>query len=453
VRVIGNPTTRQTGGRIVVNRATNTLLFYMANPEEQGQLLAILRSIDRPAKSAMIEVTVAEVRTGDKFDLGIEWSAGSVQLGNGRVTGGTLGGNVISNADGLNLSFLNGAGAVRAKLNALASDNRARILSSPRVMARNGETATIQVGEEVPIITTQQSSTVAGTTGAAVPSVLQQIQYKQTGVMLRVKPVIYAGNRIEIEVQQEVSSAAETKTGVNNTPTFSTRKVETKLSIRDGATVALGGLISQSQSGGKGGVPFLKDLPLAGQLFRADTATNSQTELIVLITPYVVDTDEAAEQITRAMRAQLGSWAETRAVEGLRPRPASAPEATTLRPGAAAPPLPAAALQSGQDPAAAHPASQVDTATAAQTVATTPGAVGGAPKPEPTALKIELPPGGRPVTDPALLEEFRRAAGVGSLAPAAVPTPVAPSRVAAPAPRRVTPPAKPASAPSNSLNR
>jgi general secretion pathway protein D len=220
-RVIGATVNKQTGGRIVVNAATNTLIIYTSNADDQAQLLGVLKSIDRPAKSALIEVTVAEVRTGDKQDLGIEWGTGPRSLGDGTVSGGTLGGSVIANSSGLNLSFLNSAGVVRAKLNALASDSRARILSSPRIMARNGESATIQVGEEVPIITSQQTSATTAPIGGA-PAILQQIQYKNTGVQLKVKPIIYAGNRVEIDVQQEVSSAGETKTGVNNTPTFST---------------------------------------------------------------------------------------------------------------------------------------------------------------------------------------------------------------------------------------
>ena len=426
-RVIGAPTNRQTGGRIVVNPATNTLIIYTANPEDQAQLLGVLRSIDRPAKSALIEVTVAEVRTGDKQDLGIEWGMGPRSVGDGTVSGGTLGGSVISNTGGLNLSFLNSAGVVRAKLNALASDSRARILSSPRIMARNGEAATIQVGEEVPIITSQQTTSATATTGTTTtPTILQQIQYKNTGVLLKVKPIIYAGNRVEIDVQQEVSSAGETKTGVNNTPTFTTRKIDTKLSIRDGATVALGGLISSSQTGGAGGVPLLKDIPLAGQLFRADTQKNDQTELIVLITPYVVDNDMVADQVTQAMRAQLGEWAKTVPAAKTLERPAERSSYVDVmqapgdvggasRPATVVGPGGAASAPSGSTrpmDAALGPTSPPHSVRAAE-----PSLSSGRGSEEPAVTapgadalpRIVMPPGGRPVTDPVLLEEVRRA--------------------------------------------
>ena len=404
VRVIGAPPPRQ-GGRFVVNAATNTLIFNTQNPDDYAQLLGIMKSLDKPAKSALIEVMVAEVRLGDSSQLGIEWNFGPDAAGSGSVQGGTSGGLGLGTG-GLALSYLNSAGQVRAKLNALASDNRARIISTPRVMARNGEAATIQVGQEVPIITSQQSASTGGTTAGGSGVILQTIQYRSTGVILRVKPIIFAG-RVELDVQQEVSSAAATATGVNVSPTFSTRKVDTKLSIRDGATVALGGLISRTETAGKTGVPLLKDLPFLGQFFRNDTSTGDQTELIILITPYVVENDLVAEQVTQAMRSQLGAWAQPGAAApagsaGQRlpapwpvpqneavaaPEPAPAPAAETVLPRAVAPVAP---------PPAAPP---------------TPPPAFNAPRPEAQAV-----PTGRPVTDPVLLEALRQASRAGGAA-------------------------------------
>jgi len=135
------------------------------------------------------------------------------------------------------------------------------------------------------------------------------VQYRSTGVILRVKPVIHAGDRIELEVSQEVSAAASTTTGVSTSPTISTRKIDTKLTLKDGATVLLGGLMSSNQSKNEGGVPLLKDIPGIGQLFRVDGETNDNTELIVLITPYIISDDKDAEAITDAFRSRLGGWA------------------------------------------------------------------------------------------------------------------------------------------------
>lgn len=384
--VIGAP--RQPA-RIVVNPATNTLIVHSQNADDYGQLLSLMRTLDRPVKSAMIEVTVAEVRVGDKAQLGLEWSMGPRSFGDGSITGGTSGGLSLGTG-GLSLSYLNAAGIVRAKLNALASENKARILSTPRVMARNGETATIQVGQEVPIVTSQQSTSAATATTPNVTGVLQTIQYKSTGVILKVKPIIFAG-RVELDVQQEVSSAAATNTGVNVSPTFSTRKIDTKVSIRDGATVALGGLISRTENRGNSGIPLLKDLPFAGALFRTDTNDSDETELIILITPYVVENDLVAEQVTQALRGQIGAWAQPTGGE----RPAKL---------VVQPPPPAAAAQPAN--------TELTPLTApveppAKSAASEPARATQAPAPAGPRLPVP-PPGGRPVTDPTVLEELRR---------------------------------------------
>lgn len=393
--VIGAP---KQPARVVVNPATNTLIVSTTNADDYGQLLGLMRALDKPAKSAMIEVTVAEVKVGDSDQLGIEWSGGKDVGGGASVRGGTAGG-VALGTGGLTLSYLNHLGVVRAKLNALASQNKARILSTPRVMARNGEAATIQVGQEVPIITSQQTTnaTTVGT-GGTNTGVLQTIQYRSTGVILKVKPIIFAG-RVELDVQQEVSSAASTSTGVNVSPTFSTRRVDTKVSIRDGATVALGGLISRTESKGNTGVPLLKDVPVVGQLFRTNNSSLDETELIILITPYVVENDLVADQVTQALRGQLGGWAQT--------APSTLPLVEKMREAAPTP------LQLAPQPAASSPSPSPSPSVAPLPTPEAPTVV---PKAEP-ATPAGLPPGvklpagvdgGKAVTDPAILEEVRR---------------------------------------------
>jgi len=294
----------RTPTRVVVNRATNSLIL-QGNAEEYTRWVGLLQELDRPAKTALIEVTVAEVNLTKNESLGVEW------LFNGRnhtVTGGTLGGLGLETG-GLTVTWLKSLTDARAVLNALASDKKAKILSSPRIMARNGEQATITVGQDVPIITSQQST--SSTTVGTGTGILQTVQYRNTGVILKVRPIIHSGDRVEVEVSQEVSSADTTKTGVNISPTFSTRKIDTKLPMRDGATVLLGGLMSENNSVSDTGVPLLKDIPIAGQLFKTKTDAVVKTELIVLITPYVIRDDMDAQSITDAFRNRLGAWAQT----------------------------------------------------------------------------------------------------------------------------------------------
>jgi general secretion pathway protein D len=293
---------------VVVDRSTNVLIFQGA-PEDYAQIRTLLAALDRPSRAALIEVTVAEIQLTDRMQFGVEWSLRDTFSNGSQYTAGTVGGLGIGTS-GFTYRLLDSAAQVRAVINALASDNRASILSSPRVMARNGETATIQVGQEVPIVTSQQSS-LAGTGAVPTTGVLQTIQYRNTGVILRVKPVVHSSDQIDLDVIQEVSSAEATTTGVNVSPTFGTRKVETKLTLRNGSTVMLAGLISKNSSIGDIGIPGLKDIPVLGQLFRTDTHTSNKTELIVLITPYVISDDHDARAVTDAFRNMLGPWATT----------------------------------------------------------------------------------------------------------------------------------------------
>ena len=309
------PTSALKTSRVIVNAATNTLIF-QGVVDNRAQLLSLLQELDKPARAALIEVTVAEVTLDNTTQMGVEWAL--VNSG-ANVVGGTLSGIALGGANlvtgglgigskGLTVAQLGGAGDLRALLNMLATSSKANVLSSPRILARSGETASIQVGSEIPTINQQQTNAATGGTG-----VLQSVQYRKTGIILNVKPIIYAGDRIDLDVTQEVSDS--TKVGAAGSPIIDTRKVETKLSLKDGSPVLLGGLISQNNSRTETGIPFLKDIPIAGQLFRTNTDNNRKTELLILITPYIVADDHDATEITDAFRNQLGEWARPKPVE------------------------------------------------------------------------------------------------------------------------------------------
>lgn len=414
------------GGRVVVNNATNTLIIKGSNAEEQQQIRQLLRELDRPAKSAMIEVVVAEMSVGALERLGVQWTVNNLNnITNARSA--TFG------STGLSISYGNSARQILSAIDALASGNEARILSNPKVLARNGETASIQVGSDVPVVTSQQSTGVISNPigGPTQSGVLQQIQYRSTGVMLKVRPVINSGNRLDLEVAQEVSSAASTETGVSSSPTISTRRLETKLSLRDGSTVLLGGLISRDNNSSDAGVPLLKDIPGVGALFRSKTQSTTQKEMLVMITPYVINDDFEAEEITEAIHKSFGHWADdlrkarvVREPEHLAPLPAEMPPAAKpelvqpepLRTSGEAPPAvrspvsprPAAAAEAAGDgvvlsrPTAPLP---VQTVTPSTAPAAAPAPAGSASAP---ASPAGSPPGTRPVTDKAVLEELQR---------------------------------------------
>jgi general secretion pathway protein D len=136
------------------------------------------------------------------------------------------------------------------------------------------------------------------------------VQYRNTGVILKIKPVIHSTDQVDLEVNQEVSAVVDKATAVGNSPSFSKRQLDTKLTLKHGSTYILGGLISSDSTNTNKGVPFLKDLPLVGRAFGSNTGNSSRTELIVLITPYIVSDDGEARAVTEAFRKQLGNWAE-----------------------------------------------------------------------------------------------------------------------------------------------
>ena len=309
------PAVASTAGRqrrVVVNNATNSLIFQGGSQEDYRQWLSLLSELDRPVKSALIDVLVAEVALGDDNSLGFTWQL--EQLGSGaravRLSGTTY--NATASSTGLNITAALGGNPLRQlAISALASNSDSRVISNPKIMTRNGEAASINVGQEVPTVTSQGVTTNNGVLTGTTNVVPQTIQYRNTGVLLRVRPVIHAGDRIDLEVSQEVSSAEPTTTGVTTSPTIRKRSVETKLSLRDGATVMLGGLISETATDSDSGVPGLKDIPGVGNLFKRSSQSRTRTELVILITPYILNDAAEAENATDAYQATLGAWAQS----------------------------------------------------------------------------------------------------------------------------------------------
>jgi len=134
---------------------------------------------------------------------------------------------------------------------------------------------------------------------------LQQVQYRRTGILLSIKPIVYAGRRVDLQIDQQVSEARENTTSNISSPAIFNRRIKTELSLSDGQSILLGGLISNNRSEGWGGVPVLSDIPIIGQLFRVDRSTRDRTELIVMIVPYVIDDDAEAQAISETIRRRL----------------------------------------------------------------------------------------------------------------------------------------------------
>jgi general secretion pathway protein D len=306
--------------KLVVDTVRNAILF-QGFPDEWARLLPILQEIDQPPKIVMVEVSIAYIALTDAESLGIEWLLNNVGVDGLEGTVKTLGGLKIGSG-GFNY-VLNNGGQTRALLNAFAQNDKVTMLSTPRIMVKSGESASIQVGDEVPVVTSQSSA--SGTQVDGNTAILQQIQYRSTGVQLQVKPTVHAGNRIDLEVSQSVSSSSG---GADNTPTISNRSIQTKLTLDDGSSVLLGGLISSDINLQDRGVPLLKDIPVVGSLFKVQSTTLTRNELIMVITPYVVTGSTEAQGITEAFRQQLHFTGQR---EKVMPRP-TVPQPTGQQP-------------------------------------------------------------------------------------------------------------------------
>ncbi len=299
----GNSATEVAGGRLVVDKNRNVLIF-RGSGADWLRLRDIAVELDKQVPSVLMEVVLAEVTLNDNQGMGVEWLARN-SIGDLSGTLGTLGGLGIG---GRGFSYtLNSAGQTRAVLNAFYDSNQAVIRSSPKIMVKSGETATIEVGNEIPVLTsTRQSDTQ--TDGDT--DVLQQFQYRKTGVDLTVEPIVQASGLVDIRIRQILSETQDTSGGDTFLPTILNRAVETSLTLRDGGSVVLGGLISKTTSQGEQGVPWLGKLPLVGALFRTDSDSTSTTELMVMVVPYVVRSDEEARNVSELLKERIRSSSE-----------------------------------------------------------------------------------------------------------------------------------------------
>ncbi|MNH87471.1 Type II secretion system protein D precursor [compost metagenome] len=205
--------------------------------------------------------------------------------GDGVLSGGTEG--IQIGGGGLLMSFV--GPEFRARLNAQASNNRVNILQRPQLVARSGGTARFQVGTDVPIITSQRATNTQ--IGGDGTDILQSVQYRQTGVILDLQPVVY-GDRVDITISQEISEVGKSTNPAIASPPILNRSLTTQIAITDGWTGVLGGLISNNYTKINDGIPFLKDIPLVGSAFQNNSVTGARTELLILITPHVLRGDE-----------------------------------------------------------------------------------------------------------------------------------------------------------------
>jgi general secretion pathway protein D len=283
--------------RVVADELNNAIVVY-GTPSQFERVEQALQRLDVPAIQVLIEASIVEVTLTDTTKYGLEWTFNDA-LSNGKtgtsvlssLAGGVLGGP----AAGFSYTLRNAAG-VRAVLNAMANKSLVKVISSPSLMVLDNHTATINVGNQQPI---QSAETI--TSGGNVST---SIQYKDTGVALSVLPTVNAGDMVTMQISQAVTDVGpqDTATGQRS---FLQRQISSKVAVRSGETLVLGGLIRDNQTDGSTGIPLLHEIPVLGALFGQKSSGGDRTELLVIITPRVVRSDQDARDISRDLRLRM----------------------------------------------------------------------------------------------------------------------------------------------------
>lgn len=284
------------GIRITPNVANNTLVI-RASQQEYSKILSMLRKIDSPAVQVLINTTIAEVSLNDDLRYGVQ-----AYFRDNKGSGGVFNGESLllkPSFPGLNL-LLGSTSNPKLVLDALAAVTSVRIVSSPSLLVLENETAIIKVGDQVPI----KIQTLDKDAGGSVNS----FEYRDTGVILKVKPRVNAAGLVTMELGQELSAVTAgsgSSTTESENPTFSQRSIASKVSVYSTQTVVLGGLISGQDSRQKDGVPGVNKIPLLGNLIGKTDNSAKRNELIVFITPQIIQNGEDASRVSEELRAKM----------------------------------------------------------------------------------------------------------------------------------------------------
>jgi general secretion pathway protein D len=321
------------GVRITPDVINNTLLIY-ADQGNYRIIEATLQQIDKPQLQVAIDATIAEVTLTNELSYGVQTflqskgfgfppdrgsilntqsatppTTATVAATTTTATGAAAAAGTVTNAfinralPGFN--FLIGSEAQPAAiLDALHTVTSVKVLSNPSLVVINNQVATLQVGDVVPVST--GSATVLTTSN----TVVNTIDYRNTGIILRVSPRINVNGNVRLDVEQEISNVSPA-TAASLTPTVSERRVKSSISVATGQTVLLAGLISEQQNGTRNGIPLLDEIPGLGDAFGHQSKKGTRTELIIFIRPQIIrdgtDAHHVAEELRSKLRGSVGA--------------------------------------------------------------------------------------------------------------------------------------------------
>ncbi|UJX25902.1 secretin N-terminal domain-containing protein [Pseudoalteromonas sp. CF6-2] len=270
--------------RLVVDERANALIFYSTGQYYQ-ELQPIIRQLDVMPKQVMMEVVIAEVKLTGSFSKGVQYAIES-----GEATGRKESFSFNTEGGGaFNYSIVGLPGNISVNLS--QTDGLVNVLSRPTLLVRDGVAANISVGDDIPTIGSTTTDPISGDRQTT------QVEYRKTGVDLTVTPTINAQGTVIMTIEQNISNISPDSSGAGDNPSIFERTLSTEVVAGNGQTVMLGGLISENKSNGASSVPFFGDLPVLGHLFRTDSSSSDKTELVILVTPKIVQNREDWQRV------------------------------------------------------------------------------------------------------------------------------------------------------------
>ncbi len=285
--------------RVMADELNNSVLIW-GSRAEYAKIEATLKRLDLPPTQVLIEASIVEVTLNDDLQYGLEWAFKDGRSGTDYTGLGTLNSQknpLTALGNGFSYALKNPAGNVTALLRALSSKTSVKMIASPTLMVLDNHTAAITVGNQTPIL-------VGTTSNLDTNNTIQNYQYKDTGVNLMVTPSVNSGNIVTMQVDQSLTDvgAADDVTGQRS---FLQRQLSSKVAVRSGESIVMGGLIQDRGTTSKSGVPLLHTLPIVGNLFGSTTTDGARTELIVIITPRVVRSDIDVREVSEDLRDRM----------------------------------------------------------------------------------------------------------------------------------------------------
>jgi general secretion pathway protein D len=295
--------------KITADPNTNALLIY-ADRQSYRMIESALRQLDRPAIQVAIEATIAEVTLNNGLQYGVQYFLQNSNSGPEKGSAGftTQATSAILSQVLPGANFLLGPQSnPRVVLSALSTKTNVKVLSNPSIVVLDNQVGTIQVGDQVPVATTQATlvgTTTSGLNGSAIP-VANNIDYRNTGIILRVLPRVSASGNVTLQIEQEISNVSNNGSQGSLTPTISQRHIKSSVNVASGQTVVLGGLISNTENAGRSGIPLLSNLAFIGDLFAQNQTALNRTELVMFIRPQIIKDAIDAQAVAEQMRSKM----------------------------------------------------------------------------------------------------------------------------------------------------